>query len=55
MNNRYHQAARDGHVTLLKEATRKELNAEDEDGMTPVLLAAHHGNLEALRVMLGRG
>ncbi|KAK2866770.1 hypothetical protein Q7C36_002826 [Tachysurus vachellii] len=55
MNNRYHRAARDGHVTLLKEATRKELNTEDEDGMTPVLWAAHHGNLEALRVMLGRG
>ncbi|KAF5888228.1 Usher syndrome type-1G protein, partial [Clarias magur] len=55
MNDRYHRAARDGHVTILKEATRKELNAEDEDGMTPVLWAAHHGNLEALRVMLGRG
>ncbi|KAI5606735.1 Usher syndrome type-1G protein-like [Silurus asotus] len=55
MNNRYHRAARDGHVTLLKEASRKELNAEDEDGMSPVLWAAHHGNLEALRVMLGRG
>ncbi|KAK3529350.1 hypothetical protein QTP70_029332 [Hemibagrus guttatus] len=55
MNDRYHRAARDGHVTLLKEANRKELNAEDDDGMTPVLWAAHHGNLEALRVMLGRG
>lgn len=55
MSDKYHQAARDGFVALLKEANRKELNMPDEDGLTPVLWAAHHGNLEALRVMLGRG
>ncbi|XP_062859574.1 pre-mRNA splicing regulator USH1G [Trichomycterus rosablanca] len=55
MNDKYHRAARDGFLSLLKEANRKELNMPDEDGLTPVLWAAHHGKLEALRVMLGRG
>ncbi|XP_037332577.2 pre-mRNA splicing regulator USH1G isoform X2 [Pungitius pungitius] len=55
MNDRYHKAARDGHLDLLKEATRKDLNAPDEDGMTPTLWAAFHGNLEALRLIAARG
>lgn len=55
MNDKYHQAARDGHLELLKEATRKDLNAPDDDGMTPTLWAAQHGNLHALRLVVGRG
>uniref|UniRef100_G3TV82 USH1 protein network component sans n=1 Tax=Loxodonta africana TaxID=9785 RepID=G3TV82_LOXAF len=55
MNDQYHRAARDGYLELLKEATRKELNAPDEDGMTPTLWAAYHGNLEALRLIVSRG
>uniref|UniRef100_A0A3Q3KE12 SAM domain-containing protein n=1 Tax=Monopterus albus TaxID=43700 RepID=A0A3Q3KE12_MONAL len=55
MNDKYHKAARDGYLDLLKEATRKDLNAPDEDGMTPTLWAAYHGNLEALRLIVGRG
>lgn len=51
----YHRAARDGYLELLKEATRKELNAPDEDGMTPTLWAAYHGNLESLRLIVSRG
>ncbi|XP_011360207.1 Usher syndrome type-1G protein isoform X2 [Pteropus vampyrus] len=55
MNDQYHRAARDGYLELLKEATRKELNAPDEDGMTPTLWAAYHGNLESLRLIVSRG
>ncbi|XP_007886944.1 Usher syndrome type-1G protein homolog [Callorhinchus milii] len=55
MNDRFHKAARDGFLDLLKEATRKELNSPDEDGMTPTLWAAYHGNLEALRLVVSRG
>uniref|UniRef100_A0A3B4YUQ1 Usher syndrome type-1G protein homolog n=1 Tax=Stegastes partitus TaxID=144197 RepID=A0A3B4YUQ1_9TELE len=55
MNDRYHRAARDGYLDVLKEAARKELNAPDEDGMTPTLWAAYHGNLEALRLIVSRG
>lgn len=55
MNDRYHRAARDGFLDVLKEATRKDLNAPDEDGMTPTLWAAYHGNLEALRLIVSRG
>ncbi|KAM9411247.1 pre-mRNA splicing regulator USH1G-like [Salvelinus alpinus] len=55
MNDKYHRAARDGYLDLLREATRKQLNAPDEDGMTPTLWAAYHGNLDALRLVVERG
>ncbi|XP_075435916.1 pre-mRNA splicing regulator USH1G isoform X2 [Ascaphus truei] len=55
MDARYHRAARDGFLDLLKEATRRELNSPDEDGMTPTLWAAYHGHLGALRVTVSRG
>ncbi|XP_072098228.1 pre-mRNA splicing regulator USH1G [Mobula birostris] len=48
-------AARDGRLDALREATRRQLNAADEDGMTPALWAAYHGNLAALRVIVSRG
>ncbi|XP_017340302.1 ankyrin repeat and SAM domain-containing protein 4B isoform X1 [Ictalurus punctatus] len=53
--SRYHKAAIDGNLHLLKEATRKDLNTEDEDGMTPTLWAAYHGQLEALQLICSRG
>ncbi|KAM4829898.1 ankyrin repeat and SAM domain-containing protein 4B [Thomomys bottae] len=55
MSTRYHQAAIDGYLELLREATKRDLNLCDEDGMTPTLLAAYHGNLEALEVICSRG
>ncbi|NXR06816.1 ANS4B protein, partial [Semnornis frantzii] len=55
MSSRYHKAAADGNLDLLKEGTRKDLNTSDADGMTPTLLAAYHGYLEALEVICGRG
>lgn len=55
MSTRYHQAASDSYLELLKEATRRDLNLSDEDGMTPTLLAAYHGNLQALEIICSRG
>ncbi|XP_042294534.1 ankyrin repeat and SAM domain-containing protein 4B [Sceloporus undulatus] len=55
MSTRYHQAAADGNLEVLKEATRKDLNTSDTDGMTPTLLVAYHGNLEALEIICRRG
>ncbi|KAL7856528.1 hypothetical protein SRHO_G00154270 [Serrasalmus rhombeus] len=55
MDDKYHRAARDGRLDLLREATRRELNSPDEDGMTPTLWAANHGHLDAVRLVLGRG
>lgn len=40
---------------MLKEATKKEINSKDDDGMTPVLWAAFEGKLDALRLLIGRG
>ncbi|XP_074057162.1 ankyrin repeat and SAM domain-containing protein 4B [Macrotis lagotis] len=55
MSTRYHQATIDGYLEILKEATKRDLNVSDEDGMTPTLLAAYHGNLEALEIICSRG
>lgn len=55
VEERFHKAASDGYLDLLREATRRELNHTDEDGMTPTLWAAARGNLEALRLIIGRG
>ncbi|XP_014677097.1 PREDICTED: Usher syndrome type-1G protein homolog [Priapulus caudatus] len=54
-DDRFHKAARDGYLDLLREGTKHDLNKKDEDGMTPTLWAAFHGNLEALRLICGRG
>ncbi|XP_045476823.1 Usher syndrome type-1G protein homolog [Harmonia axyridis] len=55
MSNRFHRAAKDGMIEVLKEATRKECNSKDEQGMTPTLYAAFYGHLDALRILCGRG
>lgn len=49
------RAARDGLLEVLKEATKKEINTKDCDGMTPVLWAAFEGKIDALRLLVGRG
>lgn len=51
----FSRAARDGLLEVLKEATKKEINIKDVDGMTPVLWAAFEGRLDALRLLVGRG
>ncbi|XP_058451165.1 ankyrin repeat and SAM domain-containing protein 4B-like [Malaya genurostris] len=51
---RYHKAAREANLKVLKEANRWEVNEPDENGMTPLLWAAHEGRLEAVRVLLER-
>ncbi|TRY77153.1 hypothetical protein TCAL_00067 [Tigriopus californicus] len=55
MSDRYHRAAKDGLLGVLKETTKKDTNLKDEDGMTPTLWAAFEGNLEALKLLVGRG
>jgi len=40
---------------MLKETSRRDVNAKDIDGMTPVLWAAFEGRLDALRLLVGRG
>ncbi|KAI5724055.1 hypothetical protein M8J76_014880 [Diaphorina citri] len=55
VSTRFHKAAQDGMLDILREATKRDCNAKDEDGMTPTLWAAFQGNLEALRLLVGRG
>lgn len=55
-SNKFHRAAIDGYVDMLCEASRRDTNqAEPENGLTPTLLAARSGQLEALRILVGRG
>lgn len=53
--DRFHKAAKDGLIEVLKETTRRDCNGRDEQGMTPTLYAAFYGHLEALRLLCGRG
>lgn len=55
MADKFHRAARDGYLDMLRSGNRKEMNTPDEDGCTPPMLAAQHGNLEALRTIITRG
>lgn len=50
-----HQAAKDGNTTVLKKASKKELNRPGEDGWTAVHWAAWSGHPEALRIILEKG
>ncbi|XP_066258299.1 ankyrin repeat and SAM domain-containing protein 4B-like isoform X1 [Euwallacea similis] len=55
VGSRYGRAAKDGIIDILKEATSRDCNGRDEQGMTPTLYAAFHGHLEPLRLLCGRG
>ncbi|KAL4240419.1 ankyrin repeat [Mactra antiquata] len=55
MADKYHRAAKDGYLDILKNGNRKEMNTPDEDGCTPTMLAAANGNMEALRTIVTRG
>lgn len=56
MMGKYHRAAVDGYVDMLCDASKRDTNLPVEDSMlTPTLLAAQHGHLEALRILVGRG
>ncbi|XP_012137439.1 SAM_USH1G_HARP domain-containing protein Sans isoform X2 [Megachile rotundata] len=54
-SERFHKAARDGVLDILKEATKKDCNARDDGGMTPTLWAAFEGHIDALRLLVARG
>lgn len=53
--DRYINAAKDGYMDALQQATRRDLNTPDEDGMTAASWASLNGHLEALRLIVGRG
>lgn len=52
---RLRQAVRDGYLEILRNATRKECNHPDDDGMTATHWASYSGQLNALRIIVGRG
>ncbi|KOC61059.1 Usher syndrome type-1G protein like protein [Habropoda laboriosa] len=54
-SERFHKAARNSALDILKEATKKDCNARDEGGVTPTLWAAFEGHIDALRLLVARG
>ena len=56
-SSKFHRAAIDGYVDMLCEASKRETNApaSNKCQLTPTLLAAQSGQLEALRILVGRG
>lgn len=56
-STKYHRAAIDGYVDMLCDASKKDSNYASDDcaGFTPTLLAALHGHLDALRILVGKG
>ncbi|KAL5288554.1 USH1G family protein [Megaselia abdita] len=55
MSTRFHYAVKDGLFSELKIATKADANSRDEEGMTPLLWTAHQGNLDALKLLIGKG
>ena len=53
--NRFHEAAREGHLDLLRDATRRDANKPDDTGRTPPMWAAYEGKIDALRLLISRG
>ena len=49
------RAARDGRLDVLRAASRRDINRTDDDNMTATLWAAFEGQLDALRLLVGRG
>ena len=54
-SEKYWKAAKEGDIKTLSECPRNETNIQDEDGMTPVHWAAFFGNIEGLRILIGKG
>ena len=50
-----HHAAKEGDITVLKKASKKDLHRGDKDGWIPLHWAAWNGNLEAIKTILTKG
>ncbi|XP_041474053.1 Usher syndrome type-1G protein homolog [Lytechinus variegatus] len=55
MTTKFHEAAKEGHLDPLREATKRDCNRTDESGRTPTLWAATNGHTDALRLIVSRG
>lgn len=53
--NRVHQAAKDGEISILSTATKKQLNFTDQDGWSAVHWCAWAGDPGPLEIVLDRG
>lgn len=56
-STKYHRAAIDGYIDMLCDASKRDSNLPNDqaNGLTPTLMAAQSGQLDALRILVGRG
>ncbi|XP_059470535.1 pre-mRNA splicing regulator USH1G-like [Neocloeon triangulifer] len=54
-STRFHRAARDGLLDVVREASSKEANQKDEHGLSPVMWASFAGHSHVLRVLVSKG
>lgn len=54
-DERFHLAAAEGKMDILRQAAKRDCNKPNDIGMTPTLLAASKGNMAALRLLVSRG
>ena len=50
-----HQAAKEGNLLLLKKASKKDLNVQDEEGWTALHRAAWNGSIVAIDTIVSKG
>lgn len=55
MSDTFHKAAQDGYLDIIRNATRRDCDRRDENGLTPTHWAAYYGNLDTLRLIISRG
>ena len=50
-----HQAAKEGNVSVLKKASKKDLNVPDEEGWTALHWASWNGSIAAIGTIVSKG
>ena len=57
LDSSIHKAARDGHIEVVKKhlAAGVNVNAKDEGGVTPLLVAAAGGHMEIVELLITKG
>lgn len=54
MDDKFYWVVKDGYLDILWSVIKKDLNVFDEDGMILILFVVVYGNLDVMRMIVGR-